>query len=441
MDQDLTRDRVTPEVAAESSPARRRWFTLSLWVLMLVVLVVGGGIGWKVNRAHDQDRAVEAIRFVNGNVLYDYQSSFDRRKEFQPGRKTRSEPSAPTWLRKLVGDEYFQEVTSVTLREPATGPVIAVLEKLDHLERLSLPLNSKKGADLPWLARLTTLRAVNLSGGGVTDETLRILSGLPRLEEVGLSKVTVTDSGLSYLGDLRQMSSFSMSESQGISDGGIFGVLRNAPPLESLALDRMGITDGATAYFRQIPALKKLNLQGSRITDEGLANIGRLTQLDFLMVTGSTHWITDAGLANLRDLVNLKELFLVGDKLGDAGLARLEGLKNLERLDFLSTRATDAGLVHLAGLSKLKHLGLTRSKITDAGLARIAGLSKLENLSIGMTGVTDAGLAHLQNLKALKNLDVRDTRVTAEGLATLRSALPSLRIRSGVQTPRKVAPR
>jgi len=49
---------------------------------MVLVLIIGGGLGWKINRARTQRRAVEVIEDVNGQVLYDFQYMGGKENEF-----------------------------------------------------------------------------------------------------------------------------------------------------------------------------------------------------------------------------------------------------------------------------------------------------------------------------------------------------------------------
>ena len=51
----------------------RKRLVLSLRSAMLLVLLSGLWLGWKVNRANDQRRAVAAIRRAGGGISYDYQ--------------------------------------------------------------------------------------------------------------------------------------------------------------------------------------------------------------------------------------------------------------------------------------------------------------------------------------------------------------------------------
>src|SRR5262249_43397841 len=90
---------------APKSP-RRRCFTLSLRALMILVLVTGAWLGWRVKRAETQKWAVAAIEKLGGDVSYDDNSPSGQQGFF-------NQRWAPAWLRRQVGDEYFQEVVEV----------------------------------------------------------------------------------------------------------------------------------------------------------------------------------------------------------------------------------------------------------------------------------------------------------------------------------------
>jgi hypothetical protein len=87
---------------AELSPRkpRRRLFAISVRALILLILVVAAGLGWIVNRAHVQRRAVARIEQARGSISYDYPFSLA------------GSSWAPGWLRNL-------EVTSIRYYLPA----------------------------------------------------------------------------------------------------------------------------------------------------------------------------------------------------------------------------------------------------------------------------------------------------------------------------------
>ena len=92
-----------------------------------------------------------------------------------------------------------------------------------------------------------------------------------------------------------------------------------------------------------------------------------------------------------------------GTGLTDAGLKQLGRCSQLRRLNLSRTAITDAGLAQLAGLEQLTYLNLYGTAVTDAGLARLAGLERLEKLYLWQTEVTDEGVKTLlASLPALK---------------------------------------
>ena len=118
----------------------------------------------------------------------------------------------------------------------------------------------------------------------------------------------------------------------------------------------------------------------TRLTDHVLADLSRLTKLERLNLDGAK--VTDGGLAHLKELTALRSLGIGG----------------------YESQITDAGLVHLKGLAKLRRLNLWRAEITDAGLEHLRGLTNLKVIMLIGTKVTDAGVTDLQ--KALPNCNI-----------------------------------
>lgn len=102
-------------------------------------------LGQQVQRAHDQERAVEAIQEAGGRVWYDYQT--DGRGHFHLSKG----PPGPDWLRGLTGEHLLTRVVDVEFRDVSLGDA--------DLVRL-----------VPHLERLAKLRSLGLNGTSVTDE-------------------------------------------------------------------------------------------------------------------------------------------------------------------------------------------------------------------------------------------------------------------------------
>src|SRR5262245_3156502 len=96
-------------MTAEPKP-HRRWYQISLRMLLLLVTMASAGFGWlgvKVRKAQRQNEAVEAIRSQGGAVHYDY----DSKGQFIES----ASPPIPGWLRKWVVDGIQAETSSFKL--------------------------------------------------------------------------------------------------------------------------------------------------------------------------------------------------------------------------------------------------------------------------------------------------------------------------------------
>src|SRR3972149_8010330 len=81
--------------------------------------------------------------------------------------------------------------------------------------------------------------------------------------------------------------------------------------------------------------------------------------------------VNDATLARVAKRKSLKRLYLDGTKITDAGLRNLVGLKELRELSLANTPITDAGLKDLENFSALRRLDLQGTKTTAQGIARL----------------------------------------------------------------------
>src|SRR3954452_20984813 len=143
--------------------APRRRLSLSLRQSILLVLCVGLWLGWQARLAREQREAVAAIEEYGGFVRFDW--------EFVDGRRVPgAAPRAPGWLRRAIGDHYFQEVAEVNM-------VYAT-------DRRGMPdLTSRESDAL--MARLEAfprLRHLYIGGELATDRAMDAIGGLAELE-------------------------------------------------------------------------------------------------------------------------------------------------------------------------------------------------------------------------------------------------------------------
>lgn len=89
----------------------RRWMRFSLRALLIAIAIVGVWLGLESSRARKQKRAVATIESLGGRLGFDFQ--LDR----QGSWKVDPRPSAPDWLIKAIGDDYFRRVVVVNFDE------------------------------------------------------------------------------------------------------------------------------------------------------------------------------------------------------------------------------------------------------------------------------------------------------------------------------------
>ena len=342
----------------------QRRFQFRLRALMLVVLVTGLWLGSQINQAHRQRDAVATVEKHGGWVHYDY--------EFVNGIQTPGrQPWGPHWLRRWIGDEFFQEVTFVSfVYDRSAG------KRSDNHDVKPC------------------------------DEALALLSTQFGLRSVLMKKTQATDAG--------------------------FAQLEHATNLEDLYVwDSTLITDDGVRKLEKLINLKNLHIDNSRMTDEGFRSLSRMTKMKNLVL--QSHRFSDRGFSAVRQMKQLESLCVGGKAwdrslITDEGLAVVADMKELENLNLSYTSITSNGLRHVSKLGKLKILDLAGCDIRDDGLTNLAGLTNLQWLILSGSNVTDRGLARLTGLKKLKLLKLDRTRVDKDAKRTLENLTPGLRV-------------
>jgi internalin A len=172
----------------------RRYLHFSLSSLLLLVLVIGVWLGWKVHRAHVQRDAVVAIKRTGGWVAYDWQRSMGF---IQRDKKAKY----PGWLVDLLGVDYFGNVVWAGFGLQGSDSEMVHVGKLRQLESLELDNSSVTDAGLIHLKGLTRLEWLALRGTKVTDaglEHLKELGGQPSIS-LGWDKARVSDAAIQEL--------------------------------------------------------------------------------------------------------------------------------------------------------------------------------------------------------------------------------------------------
>ena len=152
---------------------------------------------------------------------------------------------------------------------------------------------------------------------------------------------------------------------------------RPGAPVVGADLASLPLADSdVRALLRSSPEIEWLNLNGTEITDEVLADVAAMPRLFNLCLANTA--ITDAGLAELATAKKLRVLTLSGTAITDEGLHHLSALTSLTALNLPNTRITDDGLKQLNGMTQLERLMVSETAVTPDGYRQLReGLSRL----------------------------------------------------------------
>jgi hypothetical protein len=215
-------------------------------------------------------------------------------------------------------------------------------------------------ADFQSLGRLSKLKMLTLSGDNINDQTLSYLTNLSALEDLSTNAAQFSDDGLrqfAKLTNLKQIKFFHTS-------------------LRSKHFNGSGF-----AHFSEMKNLRRLTVAGCPFNDEGMAAVGKLTQLENFR-TWHTYQ-TEAGNQHLKSLVNLRSLHL-GQRL-----RRYDGSSNANSL-------TDQTLATLAAIPLLDTILLDEAKLSADALSQLAALKNLKRIEMNRIDLTSADVDSLK---------------------------------------------
>jgi len=155
------------------------------------------------------------------------------------------------------------------------------------------------------------------------------------------------------------------------------------------------LSDQELALIQDVPGLRVLQLDhaDNKLTDAGMTEIAKLTQLRHLRIRGGN--IGDEGLKTLSTMPNLRMLNLPQGKFTDAGLAQLKQMPRLDSLRIGSPKVTDEGVATLKDFPNLRSIHLIDIPITDRGLADLQSIPKLDSLYLDGANISDSAVDEL----------------------------------------------
>ena len=334
-------------------PAKRRprfRLTLSLRAMMVLVLISGIGMAWKVNRARATRRAVAAIRQSGGYVQFnDGTGTWDDKPWLRP----------PGWLVHRMGEEYFFDVVRVETDDDAAwgdrtaetlasfpalqeirlleakirSPFIGQLARMSNLREIVLHgnLNDFSDVDQPLdlgrLAALKKLRELSILPGSPGAEGLEALATLPELRKLSFGpRPGLGEAEIEALGRFDKLESLSFSGRDHLGRPGHTGRLKveSWRMMKHLGIAFYTLSEDEMKAIANLPRLEELSIHGGETEDEHLMIFAGMTGLKKLRLESC--YVTPEGVAALQQ--RLPSLAITGPrfierKMPDSLLQRL----------------------------------------------------------------------------------------------------------------------
>jgi hypothetical protein len=347
--------------------------------------------------------------------------------ESAPGTFTKVN-TTPEALKKAAGGDIalfdtLKEVNTGILnghahanRDKKTDPYdVAFIEHLGHipsLENLSVVVTAFEESSLDAILKLKRLQKLRIEkrlGNGPGDTALLKLSQLatfPDLKSLSLHYFSkATDAGLEHLAGLKNLESFSL---------------------------RGSVPGHAFAKFEGWTNLKSIAFHGNAIDDEGLGHIcERFPNLESLNLIYA-RVLTDASAAHLLKLKKLKRIILNGPKMTAAWHGNLGSLP-LESLSVSQGNALPAAeaIAGAKSIATLRQFAMSGKELTDADLTALASMAQLESLSLESIDLPDERLPQLQAFSFLKSITfaLRPKGYPPETQTKVKALLPKVEVK------------
>jgi Leucine-rich repeat (LRR) protein len=253
-----------------------------------------------------------------------------------------------------------------------------------------------------------------------------------QITAVTLRASWVTDGDLLELARLASLQRLDLSRTR-ITDQGL-SYLKKVSTLREVDLSYAEkIGDPAHAIIKEWKQLTRLNLRGTVIADETAAAAATLPNLEVLDIADTI--VGDPGVEALSLAPKLKVLSMGSIRMGELGYQSLRQFTGLEQLDLSGNRPLSAarisarGLEAIASLKQLRVLRLGHLRFPAKSFPVLKALENLERLGLEFcTEVNDDALPHLAAWKSLRVVDLSGTKVTAAGVASLREQRPDCKI-------------
>ncbi len=287
-------------------------------------------------------------------------------------------------------------------------------------------------------------------GGSVSPAGLKKLQGLKGLKRLYLYEKAMSGAtAVSYAAGFPDLEELIV---HGATDADARQIAEKLPAVTRLYLHKSRVTDkglealsekrGITRFYLEtradltemglraigaLPELTNFEFPGCGISDQDLREMGTLgSPIDKINLSGNS--VTDSGLAAFRKLTTLRSVNLSGTGVTGAGLRHLAASEGITFLDLSGVKVRPKDLEVLKRWTRLSSLSLNGSGLTDEGLVHLTYSKRYSGLMLGDTQVTDKVFEVVKGCAQIRNLYLKGTGVTEDGVEAFEKANPRCRV-------------
>lgn len=220
-----------------------------------------------------------------------------------------------------------------------------------------------------------------------------------------------------------------------------FKTLGSFTTIKDLTISGKTITDDMLALLTGLTELERLSSDGIQLTDDGykhFAAFKKLKSLSFFHPAFRSEKFTGSGLVHLKALPNLESLTFAGSTAGDAAMEAIGQLTQLKGFRTWHTAQTQAGNAHLVKLTSLTALRIGQRlpswgkdspvSFDESSMTTIAQIKTLESLELTEARLTARIIPQLKELPKLTKLKIETVDISAADVEAIKAALPACKV-------------
>lgn len=220
-----------------------------------------------------------------------------------------------------------------------------------------------------------------------------------------------------------------------------FRTLGSYTTIKDLTISGKTITDETIALLTGLTELERLSSDGIQLTDEGYKHFTafqKLKSLSFFHPAFRSEKFTGTGLAHLKSLPKLERLTFAGSTAGDAALEAIGQLTQLKEFRTWHTAQTQVGNAHLVKLTNLTGLRMGQRlpswgkdspiSFDESTMGTLAQIKSLEALELTEARLSAKIIPHLKALPKLTKLKIETVDISEADVEAIKAALPNCKV-------------